>query len=153
MGVGTETNKQTNKNQERWIGARLWKILNSLKQIVDGDKDKSNIFQSILWKALSKSLKHILYPCCLLGLVSHRSLGISTCLICIFWYKFYVMIFPFELKKKFWGNHLSKDGLLFTLIWMFLSPAVPVFIPKPSVPLTCYFLCLHTEESQDEFPL
>lgn len=62
------------------------------------------------------------------------------------------MIFPFVFQKKK-KKHLSKASLLFTLFWMFLSPAVPIFIPKPSVPLTCYFLYLHTVESQDEFAL
>ena len=58
----------------------------AVKQIIGGNKDRSHIFQSVLWKALIKSLKHRLCPHCPLGLVSNRPSGKSTCLIYIFLY-------------------------------------------------------------------
>ena len=72
----------------------------AVKQIIGGNKDRSHIFQSVLWKALIKSLKHRLCPHCPLGLVSNRPSGKSTCLIYIFLYKFCVIIFPFVLKNS-----------------------------------------------------
>lgn len=72
------------KNKRGGLGPDRERSGIALKQIVGGDKDKSNIFQSVSWKALIKSLKHRLCPHCPLDLVPKRPSGKSTFLIYIF---------------------------------------------------------------------